>query len=386
MNRLLQLRWKLFASHIIILLVGMTMLLATARYLARSDLLLIPPPANRIVVAETTAETTTALPIAADEAFYNAIERGVLMAAITALAAAVVLSLYVSQRIVQPLQELSAISQQMAHGYYRERATVSSADELGELSRNINQLAEALDQIEQRRMALIADVAHELRTPLMTIEGYVEGITDGVIPCEPQSFALIHHETTRLKRLVADLILLSRAESGALELALQPLDLTGLIECITAQFQLICEAEDLRLCVHVADDLPLALADSDRIEQVIINLLANAVRFTPAGGRIYLGALPYDNNVQIIVRDTGIGIAPEHLSHVFERFYRIDSSRSRTHGGAGIGLTIVSHLVHAQGGKIWVESPGPGQGTTFTLVLPIASPRPVDTMAIVSGS
>jgi histidine kinase len=294
-----------------------------------------------------------------------------LISAFAALAAAVVVSLFVSRRIVEPLQELSSVSRRLAQGYYRERTTIRSEDELADLSQSINQLAEALEQIEQRRLALLADVTHELRTPLTTIEGYMEGLIDGVIAPEPQIFAMIQHEAVRLKWLTEELALLSRAEAGQLRVAPQPSELPGLLEHVAAQFMPQFNAQDVLLELRLPPELPTIIADPNRLEQVLINLLANALRYTPAGGRVALVAEAHDFFVQIAVQDTGVGITAEHIPHIFERFYRVDKSRARKSGGTGIGLTIARHLVYAQGGEIWVESAGLGYGATFYFTLPV---------------
>jgi signal transduction histidine kinase len=214
-------------------------------------------------------------------------------------------------------------------------------------------------------------VAHELRTPLTTIEGYMEGLIDGVIAPEARIFAMIQHESIRLKWLIEELALLSRAEAGQLRLTPRPTELGMPIERVIAQFQPQFAAKHVQLELTIPPDLPDVLADPDRLEQIMINLLANALRYTPAGGCVTITAEAHDFFVQIGVRDTGIGIAAEHIPHIFERFYRVDKSRARQSGGTGIGLTIARHLVYALGGEIWVESAGPGQGATFYVTLPV---------------
>ncbi len=231
----------------------------------------------------------------------------------------------------------------------------------------------ALEQTEQRRLALLADVTHELRTPLTTIEGYMEGLIDGVIAPEPQIFAMIQHEAVRLKWLTEELVLLSRAEAGQLRISPQPTDLPTLIEHSAAQFQPQFAAQEIQLALRMPPELPEVLADPNRLEQILINLLSNALRYTPAGGQVAIIAEPYDFFVQLAVQDSGIGIAAEHIPHIFERFYRVDKSRARKSGGTGIGLTIARHLVYAQGGEIWVESAGLGRGATFYVTLPVCT-------------
>jgi histidine kinase len=371
------LRWKLFISHLLIILIGVVVLLPTAHFLAETQLPQQPALSLGSAAAETGqlgAPSDTPAASASEsqlERFQTVVDQGLLISGFAALTAAVVVSLFVSRRIVEPLQELSSVSQRLAQGYYRERTTIRSDDELADLSQSINQLAEALEQTERRRLALLADVTHELRTPLTTIEGYMEGLIDGVIAPEPQIFAMIQHEAVRLKWLTEELALLSRAEAGQLRVVCKPLELQPLIEHVVAQFQPQFGAQDIQLTLRLSPDLPEIFGDPNRLEQILINLLSNALRYTPLGGQVVLSTEAHDFFVQLAVKDSGIGIGPEHLPHIFERFYRVDKSRARKSGGTGIGLTIARHLVYAQGGEIWVDSPGLGQGSTFYVTLPI---------------
>lgn len=377
------LRWKLFISHLSILVIGLIVLLATAHFLAGTQLL--PQPALSLgqSASETgqVGATEPAPSVNQQEHFQAVVDQGLLISAFAALAAAVVVSLFVSRRIVEPLQELSFTSQRLARGHYHERTSIRSDDELADLSQSINQLAEALEQTEQRRLALLADVAHELRTPLTTIEGYMEGLIDGVIAPEDHIFTMIQHEAARLKWLIEEMALLSRAEAGQLRVMPRPIMLINTIRHVAAQFQPQFNAKGVHLTITIQPDLPAIVADPDRLEQIMINLLSNALRYTPAGGAVTLAAAAHDFFVQISVRDTGLGITSEHLPHIFERFYRVDKSRARQSGGTGIGLTITRHLVYAQGGEIWAESAGAGQGTSFYVTLPVYH----DTAAMVSS-
>jgi histidine kinase len=368
------LRWKLFVSHLLIIVIGVVVLLATAHFLAGTQL----TQEAQLSLGQAASETgklATSPPAPGEpsqqERFQVVVDQSLLISAFAALAAAVVVSLFVSRRIVEPLQELSFTSQRLARGHYHERTSIRSDDELADLSHSINLLAAALEQTEQRRLALLADVAHELRTPLTTIEGYMEGLIDGVIKPEDRIFAMIQHEAVRLKWLIEELALLSRAEAGQLRVAPRPAGLAELVERVAAQFQPQFVAKNVHLALKLPSDLPEVVADPDRLEQIMINLLSNALRYTPAGGTVTISAEAHDFFVQIGVRDSGIGIAAEHIPHIFERFYRIDKSRARQSGGTGIGLTIARHLVYAQGGEIWVESDGLGYGATFYITLPI---------------
>ena len=372
MHWLRLLRWKLFISHTLIIAIGVLVLLPTAHFLAGATFAPDPdvpalPDASRPNTENLSATTSTAY-------LQSVVDQALLVSAFAALTAAVVVSLFVSRRIVEPLQELTVVSGRLAKGYFRERTAINSNDELGALSQSINQLAEALEKTELRRLGLVADVAHELRTPLTTIEGYMEGLIDNVIRPEPEIFAMIQHEATRLKWMIEEMALLSRAEAGQLRVEPKPIALLEIIKQVAAQFQPQVASQELTLKLDLPSTLPPVLADPDRVVQVLINLLANALQYTPAGGEVTVFARPLDFVVQVGVRDTGIGIAAEHLPHIFERFYRVDKSRARQTGGAGIGLTIARHLVYAHGGEIWVESEGSGQGTTFNFTLPINEP------------
>jgi len=294
------------------------------------------------------------------------------VAVVAAILTALPVSLFVTGRIVAPIRAMARASVRIAAGQYRERVPVPSDDELGELAARFNQMAETLEGVEERRRDLIADVAHELRTPLASIAGYMEGLLDGVIPPQPETFHRIHREAVRLQRLVADLQELSRAEAGQVPVHPRRLAVRDLVETAVARLRPQFEDKGVGLAAEVASGLPPVLVDPDRIGQVMTNLLGNALQYTPAGGTVTVRAGREDGGVAIAVADTGVGIAAEHLPHVFDRFYRIDRSRARASGGSGIGLTIVRHLVQAHGGSVRAESAGPGRGSTFTVTLPPA--------------
>jgi histidine kinase len=249
---------------------------------------------------------------------------------------------------------------------------VPGEDELAQLANRFNQMAEKLNQVEAMRRRLIGDVSHELRTPLTAIKGSMEGLMDGVLPATHETFQQIHAEADRLNRLVDDLQELSRVEARAYKLDLRPLDVSSLVRTVTKRLAPQFESKSISLELDLVTDLPRVLADEDRTIQVLTNLTGNALQYTSEGGRVTIGAHRIDHEVRITVHDTGIGIPAEHLSNIFDRFYRVDKSRSRrAGGGSGIGLTIARALVEAQGGQIWAESAGEGQGSSFTFTLPI---------------
>ena len=293
-------------------------------------------------------------------------------ATLAAMLIAVALSFLFTRSVIAPLSAMSFATQRIADGRYGERVQVNGADELAQLALYFNQMAEKLNQIESMRRRLIGDVSHELRTPLTAIKGSMEGLMDGVLPATNETYQQIHAEADRLNRLVDDLQELSRVEAHSYQLDIRPLDISTLTRTVTKRLAPSAESKRIALDVELAPDLPFILADEDRAVQVLTNLTGNALQYTPEGGTITISAKRIGDEVRFAVRDTGIGIPPEHLAHIFDRFYRVDKSRSRhAGGGSGIGLTIARALVEANGGRIWAESEGEGQGSTFNFTLPL---------------
>ena len=303
--------------------------------------------------------------------FRASFNEALMYAALAATAAAVALSLYLSRSVIAPVHAMSLASQRIADGRYDERVQVRGEDELAQLAMRFNQMAGKLDQVESMRRRLIGDVSHELRTPLTAIKGSMEGLMDGVLPASQETFQQIHTEADRLNRLVDDLQELSRVEARAYELEIRPLDVFSLVRTVTKRLASQAELKHVHLDIELAPELPRVLADEDRAVQVLTNLVGNALQYTPENGKVIIFAKRIDHEVQISVRDTGTGIPPEHLPRIFDRFYRVDKSRSRrAGGGSGIGLTIARALVEAHGGRIWAESAGEGLGSTFRFTLP----------------
>jgi signal transduction histidine kinase len=284
------------------------------------------------------------------------------------------LGIFLFRQIVAPIRAVTAAAQQIASGQLQHRVSVTSRDEVGQLAETFNQMADALANDLQTRRNLIADVAHELRTPLSVIRANLEAMLDGVLPANDQEIASLHEEVTLLSRLVADLNLLSIAEAGQLKLEQIEIAPAELVYRVIERMATQAEAQAIILLEEVAPALPMVRADADRLGQVLVNLVGNALRYTPAKGQVIVRAYQetarsIEPEVIISVSDTGSGIVPEDLPHVFDRFYRADKSRTRTSGGSGIGLAIVKQLVEVHGGRVWVESQL-GQGTTFFLTLP----------------
>lgn len=363
---------KIFLSYLIVIVVGMLVLATAAE-------LVVPTAFERhmAAMAEMMGSMGRKMEIDLFANFRSAVSEALFLAATTASMAALVLSVFISRRVVQPIQEMQTASQRIAEGHFDERVGIPAKDagqdldELGRLALSFNQMAAQLERTETMRRDLIGTVAHELRTPLTSIKGYAEGLIDGVLPAEAATFSQIGREADRLQRLVYDLQELSRVEAGALDLNVQPVPVSRLFEAAGERLGRQYEEKGVAWGTDLPADLPPVLVDEDRIGQVLLNLLGNALHYTPSGGQVHLEARREGGWIRLSVKDTGIGISPEDLAHVFERFYRTDKSRSRAGGGTGIGLTIAKHLVEAHGGQIRASSGGPDQGSTFTFTIPI---------------
>jgi histidine kinase len=372
---------KLFVSYLAVLLVGAAVLLAAAFFTA-------PAAYNRHMMLPDGVTIVDGTPGAGPgmmgmgrgfgqaQGFAN-FRASVLellgYAVLAAVLVAVLVSLLFSRQIVAPLREMMGASERISAGRYDERVSVSGSDELAQLAGNFNQMAERLEQTETMRRQLIGDVSHELRTPLTAIGGYMEGLMDGVLPANAETFEQVRMEANRLSRLVDDLQELSRVEAGSYRLDLHPVALSTLVETTIKRLSRQFDGKQITLTRRLSPDLPAILADEDRVTQVLTNLLGNALAYTPAGGEVTVSAAKVGGAVQVSVQDNGIGLPAESLPHLFDRFYRVDKSRSRAAGGgSGIGLTIAKAVVEAHGGRIWAESAGEGQGSTFSFTIPFS--------------
>jgi histidine kinase len=368
---------KLFISYLAVILVGVIVLATTAEFVVPSafDRHLAAMSAMMSPMME---DSTTNLELDLFNNFRAAVTEAMILAALASSVVAVLVSLLVSRQVVAPVQEMMLASQRISEGHYNERVQVPgdvSKDELDELSQlalRFNRMAASLEQAEEIRRQLIADVTHELRTPLTAVKGSMEGLIDGVLPADEGTYQQIISEADRLQRLVNDLQELSRVEAGAYELNIHSTRVSDLLTAAEARLGRQFEEKDVILEIAIPDDLPQVLADEDRIGQVLLNLVGNALQYTPPGGKVRVTAAAQSGEVYIAVSDSGMGIPAEHLPHLFTRFYRVDKSRSRAGGGSGIGLTIAKYLVEAQGGSIWAQSEGASRGSTFTFSLPIA--------------
>jgi len=310
------------------------------------------------------------------QSFQASFNEALILALLAAGAIAIPVSLLLSRGVVAPVRAMTAASRRIADGHYAERVLSTGADELGQLGQSFNQMAEKLEQVEAMRRQLIGDVSHELRTPLTAIKGSMEGLMDGILPASPETYQQIHLEADRLSRLVDDLQELSRVEAGAFPLDIHPVAVSTVVQAVIKRLANQARAKNIELSADLPTDLPSVQADPDRITQVLTNLVDNAVQYTPESGKVTVPAACHEEDVQIIVSDSGIGIPSEHFPHLFTRFYRVDKSRSRqSGGGSGIGLTIAKYLVEAQGGRIWAESAGAGKGSRFNFTLKVAQAK-----------
>jgi signal transduction histidine kinase len=274
--------------------------------------------------------------------------------------------------MTQPLRDMAAAARRMERGDYTTRVHVTTHDEVGQLAVAFNRMSEELENLERTRRDLVANVSHELKTPIAAIRAHLENLLDGVERPDPRTLEVMLVQTERLGRLVEQLLDLSRLESGEMPLERRSVDVDDVVSRVISEISVSRHAGDLTINREIPEDLPPLDADPERLHQVLFNLVDNAVRFTPPGGEVTIGAERRDGRVEVRVSDTGVGIAPEHLPRLFERFYRVDPSRSRDDGGTGIGLAIARSVVEAHGGHIRAASE-PGRGSTFTFDLPVAA-------------
>ena len=289
-------------------------------------------------------------------------------AALGATAAALLLGILLARTLTRPLRELTAATRAVAQGDLDQQVPVRSKDELGELADSFNQMSADLARATALRRQMTADVAHDLRSPLTTVSGYVEALRDGVLKPTPERFEMMYVETQHLKRLVEDLRTLSLADAGELPMDRQSVPPQILLNRLTAAYLHRAKEKDVAIKAQTEPGMPDVHMDQDRMAQVLGNLVDNALRYTPPGGAITLRARTQDSVTLITVQDTGVGIPQQDLPHVFDRFYRGDSARSTDDGESGLGLAIAKSIVEAHGGTISVDSV-PGEGTTFTIAL-----------------
>jgi two-component system, OmpR family, sensor histidine kinase BaeS len=309
-------------------------------------------------------------PYSPEDAFLARVNQAIGFGALGATVIALVLGVVLARAISQPVKELTDATQRVAHGELGHQVPVRTQDEIGDLAVSFNQMSADLAASNRLRRQMTADIAHELRTPLSIILGYAEALSDGKLQGQQAIYDAMYGEAQLLSHLVDDLRTLSLADAGELPLSRVQMSAGESLERVAAANTELAAQRGVRLAVRVAPDLPLVNADRERLSQVISNLVSNALRYTPDGGVISLAGETDGGRVLLRVSDTGPGIEPEHLPHVFKRFYRADASRP-ANGESGLGLAIAKSLVEAHGGTIRVDSV-PGQGATFTVELPVA--------------
>jgi signal transduction histidine kinase len=296
-----------------------------------------------------------------------------LLAGAIAAVIALVLARWLARGMTQPLRDMAEASRRMETGDYSTRVLTSTRDEVGQLATAFNRMSRELENLEASRRDLVANVSHELKTPITAIRAHLENLLDGVEQPNSQTLEIMLAQSERLGRLVEQLLDLSRLESGDVPLRREPVSLAPLVALVMSEIEVACADREVEVVSDLSDDLPTIEADSERVHQVIFNLVDNAVRFTPEGGEVRIEAHRHNGSVEVSVADTGVGIPADALPRLFERFYRVDPARAREDGGTGIGLAIARSVVEAHGGSIRAES-APGHGSVFTFDLPVSRP------------
>ena len=291
----------------------------------------------------------------AHEMFVAAVHRYLLWACAAAIILAVGLSYLMMRRILAPLSRMNVISRDIAAGNFAVRAPVSTKDEVGQLARAFNSMAESLEKIENLRRSLMIDVAHELRTPLTNIRGYLEALNDGVLSPNTETFSMLLDETLRLAQLAEDVLQLAKADAALDSLQLESIDLEAEVRSVFEKFSHRFAQKSIAVDIHAPDRPVMVTADRDRIARVLRNLTDNAACYTPQNGKVDIRIKTGPQKVRIDFTNSASELVPEDLPYIFERFYRGEKSRSRQHGGAGIGLAIVKELVEAHGGTVAAE-------------------------------
>ena len=296
---------------------------------------------------------------------------------------ALILARLMARGMTQPLRDMALAAERLAHGDYSERVPITSRDELGRTAETFNRMATELENVERLRRDLVANVSHELKTPISALRAHLENLLDGVEEPNPKTISVMLQQSERLGRLVEQLLDLSRLESGVASMERTPVSLERVAARVIGEVQVGRET-GARVDNRIPHGFPRVLADEERIHQVLFNLIDNALRFTPAGGAVIVSAVRQEGQCEISVEDTGPGIPEAHQPFVFERFYRVDPSRSRSDGGTGIGLTIAKSIVEGHGGRIWLDRSASG-GAAFRFTLPLAPAAETDGPAATGG-
>lgn len=353
---------RLFIGQLLVVVVGAATLAAVA--------FLVAPPIFHDHVARAIGPVSDVVAHHLDQALSETLLLAFIIGIIASAATAAAVSWLLATRIARPVEQLSTTADRLAAGQLDVRAPRPAGDdELADLTAAFNGMAAAIEATERTRRRLLSDLAHELRTPLATLEAYHEGMIDGVVEPSGETWAILNDATGRMQRLVEDLAVVSRAEEGRLDLDRADLDLREVMTAAVEALRPTFEGGEVTVTTRLPDASLTVFGDRDRLGQVVDNLLRNALEHTPPGGTVDVVGHAADGQALVEVADTGVGVAAEHLPHLFDRFYRADPSRRHT-GGSGIGLTISRAIARGHGGELTVRSDGPGDGATFTLRLP----------------
>jgi two-component system sensor histidine kinase BaeS len=301
--------------------------------------------------------------------FIESTNRTLLDGALMATVIALLLGIFLSRTLTRPIRELTQATHAVSEGDFSQQVPVRSNDELGELAKAFNRMSAELSRSVNSRKQMTADIAHELRTPLSLILGHAEAVHDGVLPPTLENFEIIREEATRLEHLVDDLRILSLADAGELTINLQTIEPQRLLQEVASLYQYQTQKKNVSLDIDIASPLSNIEVDPGRMTQVLTNILDNALRHTPEGGRIVLSAKPVQDQIELSVLDSGPGLQTDDINRIFERFYRTDASRQREDGGSGLGLAIARSIVQAHGGQLSARSEV-GQGLRILITLP----------------
>ena len=371
----MRLPWRLFASYALVVVAGAAVTYLTVRLLA-------PPLFDHRMAMLNGAQPGqgrgqgmgggTAGSV--HSAFLSALTSALLVGAAASVAVAGLAAAFVTRRLLRPLNAVRAATRLIAAGRYQASVPLPSEPELAALAADVNTLATALAGTETRRTRLLGEVAHEMRTPLTALDGYLEGLIDGIFAPEPEILTAASDELRRLRRLADDLSTLSRAEEQRLDLHPAGADLADLARRAASRLAPQFGDNHVLLTIHAPDPLPVR-ADPDRITQVLTNIIGNALAATPAAGTVTVAARAAAQRAEVVVTDTGAGLAADDLERIFERFYRAPGQPRRS-SGSGIGLTVARNIARAHGGDVTASSAGPGRGATFVLTLPLRTGGP----------
>ena len=355
------------------LLVAQTLVLLTSTLTAWTIAATVGPPLFHTHLARADVGASSTESVHIDRAYQSATTISLSLALFAALLVAMAVNVYIARRIGRSVAIIAGAASDVAGGRYDVRvASPGLGAEFDALTLGFNRMASRLGSVERTRRRLLADLGHEMRTPVATLEAGLEALEDGVATLDGGTAELLHTQTRRLTRLSEDITSVSQAEEGQVRFDMRPVHPESLVSASVDSFTEGYQTKGVRLVTSIQAGLPRLIVDPERMGQVLGNLLDNALRHTPAGGSVTISATssPRAAEVALSVEDTGEGIPAEHLPHIFERFYRVDTARDRTHGGSGIGLAIAWALVEGHGGQLTAASPGTGRGSTFRILLP----------------